>query len=84
MLPLVPRIPNRYDDDEQRLRRLERQERESAARLWAVLLCGVALLALLVPLALIGWSGAGLLLLPLSLGMILGAGIQLALARFAA
>jgi hypothetical protein len=75
-------MPNRYDDDEQRLRRLEAQEQTSRRRSLLLALCGMLTLAALVPLAGLGWSGAGLMLAPIGIGLILVAGIQLLLARF--
>lgn len=84
MLPPVPQLPNRYDDDDQRLRRLEAQERDSRRRSVLLLLCGVIALAAIVPLTALGWPGGALLLAPIGLGLILGGGIQILLARFSA
>lgn len=77
MLP--PRLPNRYDDDEQRLRRLEAQEAGDRRRLLALFIGGWLVLAALLPFTLAGWGGVGVLLVPIGLGIVLGAGIQLAL-----
>lgn len=80
-MAIPPYIPNRYDTDEARLRRLEAQA-QSERRKWLVVLAlGIGLLLLGIPLFLLGWSGVMLMLAPLGLGMILGAGIQLLLDR---
>ena len=79
MLP--PQIPNRYDTDEQRMKRLEAQERGERRKWWLVFGLGCFLLIAYFPLALVGWDGLMLLLAPLGLGMIIGAGVQLFLER---
>ena len=79
MLP--PRIPNRYDDDEQRLKRLDAQQADEHRRWLVVFIGGWLVLAAIIPFALAGWGGVGLLLAPIGLGMVLGAGVQLALER---
>ena len=75
--PVPPQIPNRYDDDEQRLRRLEAQESEGRRRSLLLFVGGWLVLAALIPFALTGWAGVGLVLVPIGLGMILGGGLQL-------
>lgn len=82
MVPTTPIIPNRYDDDAQRLRRLEAQADGARRRSVLALLGGIVVLAALIPLDVLGWGGAGLLLAPLGLGLLLGAGLQLLLARW--
>ena len=76
-----PQIPNRYDTDDARLARLERQEVEGRRKWWVVLIVGILLLVAYLPLALIGWPGVMLIFAPLGLGMIIGAGISLLLDR---
>lgn len=76
-----PDIPNRYDNDEARLRRLEAQATAERRKWLIVLALGVLALVAALPLSLVGWGGLMLLLAPLGLGMILGAGIQLLLDR---
>jgi len=75
-----PQIPNRYDDDAQRLKRLEAQEQQTRRRTLLLILGGVLILIALIPLWLLGWSGAGLMLVPIGLGVVLLAGLQLLLA----
>lgn len=81
MLP--PRIPNRYDDDDQRLRRLEAQDDQERRKWLVVFSVGLLLLLAMLPCLLVGWGGIGLILVPTGVGMMLGAGMQLVLARFA-
>ncbi len=76
---MFPQIPNRYDNDEQRLRRLEAQEEESPRRPFVVITAGFLLLGATLVLARIGWGGAGLILVPVGLGLALAGGIQLAI-----
>ena len=45
---------------------------------------GGLVLGVWLALALAGWPGTGVVLVPVGLGMLLGAGIQLILARFSA
>jgi len=75
---MFPRIPNRYDDDEQRLKRLEAQGEDPPRRPLALVAVGVVLLGATLALARAGWGGAGLILVPIGLGCALGGGIQLA------
>jgi hypothetical protein len=81
MIP--PRIPNRYDDDEQRMKRLEAQDDDSPRRWGVTFVLGCLVLAAFALLAVAGWSGAGVVLVPLGLGMVLISGIMLALAWLA-
>ncbi len=81
MSPVPPQIPNRYDDDEQRLRRLEAQETDDRRRSLALVIGGLLVLTTLIPLVLTGWSGVGVVLVPIGLGMIIGGGVQLVTAR---
>ena len=80
MLP-PPQIPNRYDSEEARLKRLEAQEFAERRKWMIVLVIGCLFLIAGVPLTLVGWSGVLLLLAPLALGMIIGAGVQLFIER---
>ena len=81
MIP--PRIPNRYDDDEQRMKRLEAQDDDSPRRWGVIFVAGCLVLAAFAVLAVVGWSGAGVVLVPLGLGMVLISGIMLVLAWLA-
>ena len=47
MIP--PRIPNRYDDDEQRMKRLEAQDDDSPARWGVIFVAGCLVLATFAP-----------------------------------
>lgn len=76
-----PQLPDRYSSDEDRLVRLERQEAESRRKWLIVFAIGCLLLLAYIPLALVGWPGVMVLLAPLGLGMIIGAGILLLLDR---
>ena len=78
---MFPQIPNRYDDDEQRLRRLDAQDEESPRRPIILLIAGLLLLGATLALVPFGWDGAGLILVPIGLGITLVGGIQLAINR---
>ena len=81
---IVPQVPNPFDDDAQRLERVE-AHLAVARRPWlAVFIGGGLVLGVWLALALAGWPGTGVVLVPIGLGMLLGAGIQLILARFSA
>lgn len=73
---VFPQIPNRYDTDEQRLKRLEAQEAASRRRALAQLVGGAMMIAATFVLARFGWGGAGLLLVPIGLGLIIAGGVQ--------
>ena len=76
----VPRVPNPFDDDAQRTERLGRQL--DASRRWRLVFCvGWLVLGVWGLLALLGYPGAGLVLVPVGAGMIIGGGIQLVLDR---
>lgn len=81
MMPVFPQIPNRYDDDEQRLKRLEALDDDAPRRPLLIPVAGLLLLGAELLLSRIGWSGAGLIVVPLGLGLLLVGVIQLALAR---
>ncbi|HEY8601016.1 MAG TPA: hypothetical protein VIL85_21455 [Thermomicrobiales bacterium] len=81
MLPILPQLPNRYDDDEQRLRRLEALDDDTPRRSVIILVVGLSLLGAELLLGRIGWGGAGLILVPLGLGLALVGAIQLTLGR---
>lgn len=73
---VFPQIPNRYDTDEQRLKRLEAQEATSRRTALAQLIGGVLLIVVTLILTRVGWGGAGLILVPIGLGLIIAGGIQ--------
>jgi hypothetical protein len=79
MLPIVPQIPNRYDDDEQRLKRLEALDDDAPCRPLLLLLAGLLLLGAELLLSPLGWGGVGLIVVPLGLGLTLVGMIQLTL-----
>lgn len=81
MMPPFPQIPNRYDDDEQRLKRLEALDDDAPHRPLCILVAGLLLLGAELLLSRVGWGGAGLIVVPLGLGLTLVGVIQLALAR---
>jgi hypothetical protein len=81
MMPLFPQLPNRYDDDEQRLKRLEALEDDAPRRPLLLLVAGLFLLGVDLLLSRLGWGGAGLIVVPLGLGLTLVGVIQRALAR---
>jgi uncharacterized membrane protein YgdD (TMEM256/DUF423 family) len=81
MLP--PQIPNRYDSEEARLKRLDDQEESQRRRSALILVVGILLLVAYLPLRIVGRDGAMLILTPIGLGMILVAGIQLLIERAA-
>jgi len=78
---VFPQIPNRYDTDEQRMKRLEAQDEDSPRRTWLLFLAGLLLLLLMIPASLIGWGGVGLILVPIGLVLTLVGGIMLLVAR---
>lgn len=78
---MFPRIPNRYDDDEQRLKRLETQGDDAPRRPLIFFVAGLLLLGLEALLSRVGWGGAGLLVVPIGVALVLVGAIQLALAR---
>lgn len=78
---VFPQIPNRHDTDEQRMKRLEALDEDSPRRTWLLFLAGVLLLLLMIPASLAGWSGVGLILVPIGLVLTLVAGITLLVAR---
>ena len=76
-----PLFPNAYDDDERRRQRLEARMDTPSRR--SVIVFAGGLLALIVfgVLAFAGLPGSGVVLVPIGLGMMLGAGIELAVGR---
>jgi MYXO-CTERM domain-containing protein len=78
---VFPQIPNRYDTDEQRMKRLEAQDEDSPRRTWLLFLAGLLLLLLMIPASLIGWGDVGLILVPIGLVLTLVGGITLLVAR---
>jgi predicted phage tail protein len=78
---LNPLSGPRDEDESARMRRLI-DEDDSDSPFWKWIFGGgcVALVAFAV-LALAGWPGAGVVLVPIGLGMIIGGGIQLLLNR---
>jgi hypothetical protein len=78
---VFPQIPNRYDTDEERMKRLEALEEDSPRRTWLIFLAGVLLLLLMIPASLLGWGDVGVILVPIGLALTLIAGIMLLVAR---
>jgi predicted phage tail protein len=72
-----PRIPNRYDTEEQRLKRLEAQEATSRRTALAQCISGAILIVTTFVLAHFGWGGAGVLLVPVGFGLMIAGGIQI-------
>jgi hypothetical protein len=77
----MPRVPNPYDDEAQRAKRLEAQSEESPLRSWTLFIGGWVALVAFGVLMLVGLPGAGLILVPIGIGLILGGGIPLFLDR---
>ncbi len=73
----VPRIPNPFDDDAQRLSRLEAQIDTSKWRRRWVLVAGAITLVVWVVLAFVGLPGTGLVLVPIGILLILGSALDL-------
>jgi hypothetical protein len=70
-------FPNKYDDDARRLERVEAQV-DACHWCWRVVfVLGWAALAAWGALVWAGWPASGLILIPLGIGMIIGAGVQL-------
>ena len=76
----VPQVPNPFDDDAQRTERLE-QQLETSRRWRLVFFVGWLVLGVFGLLALLGYPGVGLVLVPIGAGMVIGGGIQLVLDR---
>ena len=77
---LVPRVPHPFDDDAQRTRRVE-QHLAGSRRWHLVFFCGWLVLAVFGLLALAGYPGAGVVLVPIGGGMVLGGAVQLLVDR---
>jgi hypothetical protein len=78
-----PGISNPFDDDAQRLGRLDAQV-DTSRRWWRLVLAGgLVVVAVWAVLAVAGMAGTGIVLLPIGVGMILGSGIQLVVDRIA-
>jgi hypothetical protein len=67
-----PQVPNPFDDDAQRMSRLESHVATSSRRRKWVLIGGVVVLAAWGALAVAGLPGTGLALVPIGAFMILG------------
>src|SRR4051812_42744207 len=79
-----PSVPNPFDDDASRLQRAEANV-EQGNLIWKlVFVGGLGLLGLWVVLAMMGIGGWGVLLAPIGLGMVIGAGVQLFIDRISA
>jgi len=74
-------VPNPYDDEARRTERLNAQVDADARRNVLVFVGGLLVLVAFGMLALVGLPGAGLLLVPIGLGMLVGSGIELLLGR---
>jgi hypothetical protein len=71
----MPRVPNPYDDEAQKAARLEAQPEESPRRSLILVVGGALALAAFGVLILMGLPGAGLILVPIGIGLIIGGGI---------
>jgi fatty acid desaturase len=77
----TPGLPNPLDDEAEKARRLDRRE-FGPSRYWRwVLIGGLLVLLAFALLALVGWTGSGVVLVPIGLCMVIGAAIQLLLDR---
>ena len=70
---------NPFDSEDDRIRMLNARDFSRSRRWLVVLAAGVALLVVFGILAALGSPGTGLLLVPIGLGMMIGAGIELLL-----
>jgi hypothetical protein len=77
----TPVVPNPYDDDAQRAERLNAQVDADARRTALVFVGGLIVLVAFGLLLLVGLPGAGLVLVPIGLGMLVGSGIELLVGR---
>ena len=77
---VVPHVPNPFDDDAQRSQRVE-QHLDDSRRWRLVFFGGWLVLGIFGLLALLGYPGAGLVLVPIGAGMILGGAVQMFLDR---
>ena len=77
----IPGPGDPFDSEDDRIRALNTRDFGRPRRWVVVLAGGVALLMVFATLAALGFPGTGLLLVPIGLGMVLGAGIQLLLDR---
>jgi hypothetical protein len=76
---LIPGRGNPFDSEDDRRRMLNERDFGGSRRWVVVVAAGVALPVVFGILAVLGFPGAGLLLVPIGLGMVLGGGIQLLL-----
>jgi len=77
----IPVFPNPNDDEAQRRARLEAQVDDQPRRSLGIFVAGWLMLVAFGVLAVVGLPGAGLVLVPVGIGMILGAGIELIIHR---
>ena len=79
-----PDIPRPFEDDASRLQRAEANV-ERGTLIWKlVFIGGLAVLGFWGVLVMIGIGGWGVLLAPIGLGMLIGAGVQLFIDRISA
>ena len=79
---MLARVPNPYDDDDQRRQRVEAQlDQTTSRRSLVIFVIGWIILGVFGLLMWVGLPGSGLVLVPIGLGMILGSGLELVLGR---
>jgi len=76
----MPRLPNPFDDEMQRAQRVD-QNLDTSRFTGIVFFGGWLVVAVFGALALVGYPGTGLVLVPIGVGMIIGGGVQLLLDR---
>lgn len=72
---------NPLDSEDERMRRMEARDFASSRRWVAIFIGGLAILAIFGILSLLGLPGLGIALVPIGLGMAVGAGLQLLVDR---
>ncbi|MBV8718023.1 MAG: hypothetical protein JO020_32765 [Chloroflexi bacterium] len=80
-MPIPAIVPNPFDDDAKREARMEANLPTTSRRALAIVIGGVVALIAFGILALIGYPGAGVALVPLGALLLLGGGIELLLSR---
>jgi hypothetical protein len=77
----TPGVPNPLNDESEHERRLAARDFGSSRKWRWVFVGGVLALVAFGVFAVLGFPGAGVILVPVGMGMILGSGIQLLLDR---
>ena len=80
-MPIPAIVPNPFDDDAKRQQRLEANLPISSRRSLAIIIGGCACLLAFAVAAAFGLPGAGVVLVPVGMLLLIGGGIELLLSR---